>query len=216
MFTGLVEGIGEVTGIRSRAGVREIRIRSPFSQDDLRKGASISIHGVCLTLIEVGGVDGTFRVEAARETLRRTTLSGLRAGDRVHLERALSAEDRFGGHIVQGHVDGIGTIRRVARLRGEWVIDVLMPRDLVPYVVEKGSIAIDGVSLTVGRVASRQFRVHIIPATVGATLLTRYSPGDGVNLEVDVIAKYVEARLRHLGAGRARSAGVTKIEEETE
>jgi riboflavin synthase len=216
MFTGLVEAIGEVTGIRNRAGVREIRFRSPFPASDLRKGASISIHGVCLTLIEEGTAEGAFRVEAARETLRRTTLAHLRMGDRVHLERALSAGDRLGGHIVQGHVDGIGKVGRAGRLRGEWVIEVLMPRDLVPYVVEKGSIAIDGVSLTVGRVAPGRFRVHIIPATLGATLLATYRRGRRINLEVDVIAKYVEARLKHEASGRSRFAGVAPSEEEFE
>jgi len=194
MFTGLVSAIGEVRGILNCAGVRELRIRSPYPTADLRKGASVAIHGVCLTLTEDGRADGTFRVQAARETLRRTTLSRLQAGDRVHLELALAAGDRLGGHLVQGHVDGFGRLRRIARLRGEWVLDIRFPRRLCPYIVEKGSIALDGVSLTVGRTGLGRFRVHVIPTTAQGTLLAHYRPGRLVNLEVDVIAKYVEAQ----------------------
>ena len=211
MFTGLITAIGEVAGIRDRAGVREIRIRSPFPPSDLRKGASVAIQGVCLTLIEDGSGEGTFRVGASRETLRRTTLSRIRTAEKVHLERALAVGDRLGGHIVQGHVDGIGQVGRASRLPGERVIEIIAPGDLMPYIVEKGSIAVDGVSLTVGRVGPSRFRVHIIPATMEATLLGRYRPGRKVNLEVDVIAKYVAARIRR-DAG-ASFAGVAPSEE---
>lgn len=216
MFTGLVEGIGEVRRVVDRGGVREIQILSPFPPADLRKGASISIHGVCLTLIENGGRDGTFRVEATSETLRRSTLSRLRTGDRVHLERSLAVGGRFGGHIVQGHVDGTGTVLRSIRSGGGRVIDLLIPRGLSAYVVEKGSIAIDGVSLTVGQVAGDRLRLHVIPATAEATLLAKYRPGRVVNLEVDVIAKYVEAILSHRQASDPRPAGVMWTEEEIE
>jgi riboflavin synthase len=206
MFTGLVQGIGEIRQVRDRAGVRSFRIRSPFAGGDLHRGESVAVHGVCLTLTEDGMPDGTFLVDAARETLRRTTLARLRGGDRVHLERALAAGDRLGGHLVQGHVDGVGLLRRSTRVRGEWILSVLHPRRLAPYIVEKGSIAIDGVSLTVGLVRSAGFRVHIIPTTANETLLARYRPGRRVNLEVDVIAKYVESQLMSRTVASMRDA----------
>ncbi|MDM7915216.1 MAG: riboflavin synthase, partial [Candidatus Eisenbacteria bacterium] len=170
--------------------------RSPFPKADLVAGASIAVHGVCLTLVESGGDDGVFRVQAGRETLRRSVLRGLRVGSLVHLERALAAGDRLGGHIVQGHVDGIGRIARVQRGGGETVLDVAAAPEILRYLVEKGSVTVDGVSLTVGRVGARAFRVHVIPKTAETTLLARYRPGRRVNLEADILAKYVEALLR--------------------
>ncbi|MBM3288351.1 MAG: riboflavin synthase, partial [Candidatus Eisenbacteria bacterium] len=163
MFTGLVEAIGRIARAGSREGVRELVIRSPFAPGELPAGSSVAVQGVCLTLLEDAGSDGSFRVQAAAETLRRTTLGRLRAADRVHLERAVRPMDRMGGHFVQGHVDGIGVLRRVARLRGDWVLEVEAPPSIRRYIVEKGSICVDGVSLTVGAVGPRWFRVHIIP-----------------------------------------------------
>jgi len=195
MFTGLVEGIGEVRAVRVRFGVRELRIRSPFPREDLGAGSSISIHGVCLTLVGSAAPGGTFCVQVVSETLRRSNLGRLRAGDRVHLERSLRAGARLGGHIVQGHVDGLGRIRRSGHRAGEWVMDIGHQRAIARYIVEKGSICVDGVSLTVARKGRDWFRVHIIPATAAATLFARYRPGRLVNLEVDPIAKYVESVL---------------------
>jgi riboflavin synthase len=200
MFTGLVEGIGEVCGVRTRGGVRDLRIRSPFPQEDLTEGASIAVQGVCLTLVESGTADGAFRVQAVPETLRRTTVGRLRVGDAVHLERALRADSRLGGHFVQGHIDGLGRIRRARREQGETTLDIMIPSRLARYVVEKGSIAIDGVSLTVGRKGVGWMRVHIIPKTVGATLLGSYRVGRKVNLEVDLLAKYAESLLAPIRA----------------
>jgi riboflavin synthase len=193
MFTGLVSGVGEVIRVRIRQGIRELTIRSPFPPEDLRPGASIAVHGVCLTLVAQGSADGVFRVEAGKETLHRTVLGRIRVGDRVHLERALRADDRLGGHLVQGHVDGIGKIRRRGRAGGEWVLEIGIPPRMRRYVVEKGSICVDGVSLTVGRTGPGWFRVHIIPATVASTRLTDYRVGRPVNIEVDLLAKYVES-----------------------
>ena len=195
MFTGLVEGIGRVSGVRSRAGVRELTIRSPFPKEDLSEGASIAVSGVCLTLVSGGSDDGVFRAQAVAETLRRTTIGRLRVGDAVHLERALRAGARIGGHFVQGHVDGLGRIRRSIRASGETTLEVAIPRRLNRYVVEKGSIAIDGVSLTVGRCGAGWMRVHIVPKTAAATLLADYRAGRKVNLEVDLLAKYAESLL---------------------
>jgi riboflavin synthase len=195
MFTGLVEDVGEVSGLRSRGGVREILVRTALPPADLRAGDSVSVHGVCLTLMADCDPEGSFRVAAVSETLRRSTLDKLRPGSRVHLERALKLEDRLGGHLVQGHVDGLGSVRRIERRGEEWVLDVGLPQRLRRYLVEKGSICLDGVSLTVARTGPDWFRVHIVPATAGSTLIARYRPGREVNLEVDLIAKYVESLL---------------------
>lgn len=196
MFTGLVEGMGEVVGVRDRAGTREIRIRPPFPPEDLRAGDSISVHGVCLTLVGGESRDRSFCVQAVAETQRRSMLGSLRVGDRVHLERALRAGDRLGGHLVQGHVDGIGQVRRSMREGGSWVLEIGVPRDLSRYIVEKGSICVDGVSLTVVARSAERFRVDIVPHTAETTLLASYKPGRRVNLEVDVVAKYLESLLR--------------------
>ena len=191
MFTGLVEDIGEIVGLRSRGGVREIAIRTTLSPPELHAGDSVSVHGVCLTLIAECAPDGVFRVQAVSETLRRTTLGKLRSGSRVHLERALRLGDRLGGHLVQGHVDGLGSVRRAERIGGEWVLEVGVPSRWRRYLVEKGSICVDGVSLTVARIGAGWFRVHIVPVTAASTLFAHYRPGRDVNLEVDLIAKYV-------------------------
>jgi riboflavin synthase len=207
MFTGLVTGVGEVVRVVPRQGVRGLTIRSRFPVEELRRGASVSVHGVCLTLIADGSGDGTFRVEAGVETLRRSVLGGLRAGSRVHLELAMRANDRLGGHLVQGHVDGIGKVRRTGRLGGDWILEIDVPSGLSRYIVEKGSICVDGVSLTVGRIRSRTFRVHVIPATAATTRLTEYRVGHPVNLEVDILAKYVESILGSgVGSGNGEGA----------
>lgn len=193
MFTGLVSGVGEIVRVRSRRGVRELSILSPYPPEDLIPGASIAVQGVCLTLISQGSADGLFQAEVGPETQRRTTLGRLRVGDRVHLEQALRASDRLGGHLVQGHIDGVGRVRRRGRVGGEIVLEIGIPVRLGRYVVEKGSICVDGVSLTVGRRGAGWFRVHLIPATVAATRLAECRIGRPVNIEVDLMAKYAES-----------------------
>lgn len=193
MFTGLVSGMGEVVRVSARQGVTRFTFRSPYPAGELKQGVSIAVNGVCLTLIADGGRDGTFEVEAGGETLRRSTLGGLRPGDQVHLELAMRASDRIGGHLVQGHVDGVGKVRRTGKIRGDWVLEIGIPPGLSRYIVEKGSISVDGVSLTVGSTRSAWFRVHIIPTTAAGTLLTEYRVGHPVNVEVDILAKYVES-----------------------
>jgi riboflavin synthase len=195
MFTGLIEDIGEIVALRRSGGVHEISIRTQLPSESLRSGDSVAVHGVCLTLIEKVEGNGILRVQAVPESLSRSSLKSVRVGDRVHLERALGVGDRLGGHLVQGHVDGIGRIRHVGRRGGEWTLDVVVPRQWMRFIVEKGSISIDGVSLTVGRIGAEWFRVHIIPATAERTLLTGYRVGREVNLEIDVIAKYVDSLL---------------------
>ncbi|HEU0041933.1 MAG TPA: riboflavin synthase, partial [Jiangellaceae bacterium] len=173
-----------------------LTVRGPTVTSDAVHGASIAVNGVCLTVVDVGG--GEFSVDVMRETLDRSALGSLTSGGPVNLERAVRASDRLGGHIVQGHVDGVGTIE--SRTPGErWdVVRIALPEPVRRYVVEKGSIAVDGVSLTVSAVGEDWFEVSLIPTTLALTTLGLRRPGDPVNLEVDVVAKYVE---RLLGEG---------------
>jgi riboflavin synthase len=190
MFTGIVEELGEVAGLEIVGDSARLMVRAPRVTEDAAPGASIAVNGVCLTVVEVA--DGAFTADVMRETLERTALAGLGPGARVNLERAVRASDRLGGHIVQGHVDGVDEVQR--RTPGEhWeVVRIGLPRRLARYVVEKGSIAVDGVSLTVSAIGDDWFEVSLIPTTLELTTLGLRQPGDWVNLEVDVIAKYVE------------------------
>ena len=193
MFTGIVEELGVVVALDPGADSARLTLRGPLVTSDAEHGASISVNGVCLTVTDLS--DDTFSVDIMAETLRRTNLGEARAGDPVNLERAMSAAARFGGHIVQGHVDGTATV--VAREPGDrWeVVRFTLPADLSPYLVEKGSITIDGVSLTVVEVTDDTFAVSLIPLTLAVTTLGSRAVGDTVNLEVDVLAKYVERLL---------------------
>lgn len=191
MFTGIVEEIGEVVAVHRADEVLELTVRGPTVSSDARPGDSIAVSGVCLT---VTGTDatGTFSVELVPETLARTSLAGVDAGTRVNLERAVAVGGRLGGHIVQGHVDGVATLRRrdAGARSDELVFD--LPAPLARYVVEKGSITVDGVSLTVAATDGATFSVALIPTTLAHTTLGSRAVGDTVNLEVDVVAKYVE------------------------
>jgi riboflavin synthase len=189
VFTGLVQAIGRVAEIeRGDAGAR-IRIEAPLD-GELALGDSIAINGVCLTAVELG--DGSFEADAMNETLSRSSLGNLVAGSEVNLELPLRATDRLGGHVVQGHVDGVGTILEVAEDGFARRVRVEAPAELLRYVIEKGSIAVDGVSLTVAALDTRSFTVSLIPETLNRTNLGQARPGVRVNLEVDVLAKYVE------------------------
>jgi len=195
MFTGIVEELGEIVAIERGAESAVLTVRGPLVTGDATPGASIAVNGVCLTVVEHDGQ--TFSVDVMAETLNRSSLGSLAAGAPVNLERAMTASARFGGHIVQGHVDGTATI--LARLPGDrWeVVQLTLPPDLSRYVVEKGSITIDGVSLTVSDITEDTFSVSLIPTTLELTTLGHKGVGDAVNLEVDVIAKYVERLLTH-------------------
>ena len=204
MFTGIVEEVGEVLAVDPGEDSAVLRVRGPLVSSDTELGASIAVNGVCLT---VTGVQGpTFEVDVMAETLRRSSLAAAAAGQPVNLERAMPADGRFGGHVVQGHVDGVGEV--LDRQPGDrWeVVTISLPAALRRYVVEKGSIAVDGISLTVSAVTPTAFQVSLIPTTLAGTTLGRSGVGDVVNLEVDVLAKYVEAQLGQL-AGAARTAG---------
>jgi len=199
MFTGIVEEQGEVVGLTdNRNDSAVLRIRGPLVTSDARHGDSISVNGVCLTVID--NVDGVFTADVMGETLRRSSLGALEVGSPVNLERAAALGSRLGGHLVQGHVDGVARI--VAREpAADWeVVRFSLPAELAKYVVEKGSITVDGVSLTVMAVDDETFSVGMIPTTSKLTVLGAKDVGDPVNLEVDVIAKYVEKMLgdRHV------------------
>jgi riboflavin synthase len=199
MFTGIVEELGEVVYLTDAGGDSAvIAVRGPLVTSDARHGDSISVNGVCLTVID--NVDGVFTADVMGESLRRSSLGALRPGSNVNLERAATVGSRLGGHMVQGHVDGVGRI--VAREPAdEWeVLRFSLPPELARYVVEKGSITVDGVSLTVMAVTGDTFDVGLIPTTLKLTVLGAKAVGDPVNLEVDVIAKYVEKMLgaRHV------------------
>ncbi|MGW5239818.1 riboflavin synthase [Monashia sp. NPDC004114] len=204
MFTGIVEELGTVASITHGPESAVLRVLGPRVVTDATHGASICVNGVCLTVTE-HDAEG-FTVDVMAETLRRSSLGALHPGDRVNLERAMPADGRFGGHVVQGHVDGTASI--IGRTPGDrWETVVLtLPPHLAGYVVEKGSITVDGVSLTVASVDDGSFTVSLIPTTLELTTLSRKGAGDVVNLEVDVLAKYVE-RLLQQGGHLAPSAG---------
>ncbi|MDI3315080.1 MAG: riboflavin synthase [Mycobacterium sp.] len=202
MFTGIVEELGEVTGRDDLADCARLTIRGPAVTADAGRGDSIAVNGVCLTVAGLPS-GGQFTADVMAETLHRSNLGELRPGSRVNLERAAAVNGRLGGHIVQGHVDGTGTL--VARTPAEhWeVLRIGLPPALARYVVEKGSIAVDGVSLTVSGLGPDWFEVSLIPTTRELTTLGRAPVGAPVNLEVDVIGKYVERLL----GGRAPVSG---------
>ncbi|BBY42851.1 riboflavin synthase [Mycolicibacterium celeriflavum] len=194
MFTGIVEEVGEVVGKEELGDFARLAIRGPLVTSDARHGDSIAVNGVCLTVVEVWP-DGVFTTDVIGETLNRSSLGRVGTGSRVNLERAAAVNSRLGGHIVQGHVDGTGHV--VARTPSErWVVvRIALPTALSRYVVEKGSITVDGVSLTVSGLGHDWFEVSLIPTTLDLTTLGRAEVGTHVNLEVDVIAKYVERLL---------------------
>ena len=191
MFTGIVEGTGTVVALAVAAGGgARLAVEAPFLAGDLRLGESVAVNGCCLTVAEP--TPGGFAADLVAETLRRTALGGLAAGARVNLERPMTLGGRLGGHLVQGHVDGVARILDRAPVGGGEEVRVELPPDLERYVVEKGSIAVDGVSLTVAGVGPGWFAVALVPHTLEVTTLGRRRPGDPVQLEVDVVAKYVE------------------------
>lgn len=194
MFSGIVEDIGAVRalekkdkGVLLRIGVRKI------DAGELDLGESVAVNGVCLTVVSAGG--GSFSVDASHETLSRTNLSGLRTGSGVNLEKSLRVGDRMGGHIVTGHVDGVGIVQSIAPVGESRVFSFSIPSSLAKYVVEKGSIAVDGVSLTVNSVKDTEFSVNIIPYTLRETTFSEFRRGMEVNIECDIIGKYVEKML---------------------
>ncbi|MFD6970356.1 riboflavin synthase [Streptomyces sp. NPDC059949] len=193
MFTGIVEELGEVTAVEELQEASRFRLRGPLVTEGAKHGDSIAVNGVCLTVVETA--EGEFTADVMQETLNRSSLGALTEGSRVNLERPMALGGRLGGHLVQGHVDGTGEI--LSRTPSEhWeIVKVALPENLSRYVVEKGSITVDGVSLTVVEAAADWFTLSLIPTTLALTTLGIKQPGDLVNLEVDVLAKYVERLL---------------------
>ena len=203
MFTGIIEELGTIRSIRRGAASAVLSIGAEAVLSDLRIGDSVAVNGVCLTAT---GVDGSgFTADVMHETLQRSSLGALGPGSRVNLERAIAADGRFGGHIVSGHIDGTGTIAERRRDDNAVWYTVSAPPALLRYIVEKGSVAIDGISLTVASVEADRFSVSVIPHTAAVTLLGAKGPGDVVNLETDIIGKYVERLLRPADTPAARS-----------
>ncbi|TWP34830.1 riboflavin synthase [Leekyejoonella antrihumi] len=193
MFTGIVEELGRVVALERQGDSAVLRVHGPQVVSDATHGASIAVNGVCLTVVEHDAE--TFAVDVMAESLERSSLGGLQPGDAVNLERAMPASGRFGGHVVQGHVDGTGVIIAKEPAPRWTVVRVGLPARLAGYVAEKGSITVDGVSLTVVSVEEDSFTVSLISTTLDLTTLGPKAPGDLVNLEVDVLAKYVERLL---------------------
>jgi len=196
MFTGIVEEVGRIARIDVLGENRRVQIAAPRVASELKTGGSVSVSGVCLTALEIG--KGSFQADLAPETWQRTSFSRLKVGALVNLELPMRASGRFDGHIVQGHVDGVGQFQRFEQIADSenWWLTIQLPAELEKYVVHKGSIAIEGISLTVASLKDRDCTVAIIPHTVESTNLKSLRAGDPVNLEVDVVAKYVEKMMR--------------------
>ncbi|WP_432092435.1 riboflavin synthase [Streptomyces sp. bgisy100] len=220
MFTGIVEELGEVTAVEllgdapdgaegAAAHSARFRLRGPVVTEGAKHGDSIAVNGVCLTVVDTA--DGEFTADVMAETLNRSSLGALTTGSRVNLERPMALGGRLGGHLVQGHVDGTGTVLERTPAENWEIVKISLPDGLARYVVEKGSITVDGISLTVVDAGGDFFTVSLIPTTLALTTLGVKQPGDPVNLEVDVLAKYVE-RLLGAGAGTAGGAAATTAE----
>lgn len=190
MFTGIIEELGTITAIEEQEDAKRITIQGALVTSDISRGDSIAVSGTCLTAVELEG--DKFTADVMNETLRLTSLGGAKVGDKVNLERAMNTTTRFGGHMVLGHVDGLGEIRsRELSENWEWV-RVNVPADLMRYIVLKGSITVDGVSLTVNEIGEGFIGLSLIPETMRLTTLGTKQPGDKVNLEVDIMAKHIE------------------------
>lgn len=189
MFTGIIEEVGTVMSVKSSANAMKLTIRAPKVTQDINMGDSIAVNGICLTACGLGKEN--FTVDVMGETLSRTSLKGSRCGSHVNLERALTLNGRLGGHIVSGHIDGTGTVTAIKNDDIARLITISAPQAVMDLIVEKGSVAVDGISLTVASVSSGVFTVSVIPHTMDNTILTEKTPGDTVNLENDCIGKYV-------------------------
>ena len=206
MFTGLIESVGEIADLETRPSGLRVQVRTSLA-GELAAGESVAVNGVCLTVTGAG--DGRVQADIGPETARVTTLGFMRVGHAVNLERAMRADSRFGGHFVQGHVDGTGTVRQMRSDGDAHWVTIAFPRELAPYVIRKGSIAVDGISLTVADLRDGEFDVMIVPFTWEHTSLSTVAPGDAVNLECDMVGKYVARAVEIVAAGRLKSAPTT-------
>ncbi len=201
MFTGIIEEIGEIAAIKRGAKSCELNIKGNIIFSDLKIGDSVAVNGVCLTATSING--SSFTADVMAETMRRSSLGTLQKGSRVNLERAMAANGRFGGHIVSGHIDGVGFVQSLVNEDNAVWVTITADEGIMRYIVEKGSIAIDGISLTVAKVLRDAFSVSIIPHTGSETTLLSRKSGDRVNLECDIIGKYVEKLV-------GKSEGITE------
>ncbi|MDX9785498.1 MAG: riboflavin synthase [Desulfobacterales bacterium] len=199
MFTGIIEGMGSVAGIRPSGQGKRFAVNAGFSLADSRIGDSIAVNGACLTAIVIDG--SRFEADVSPETLSKTVFGGIRIGDRVNLERALRLSDRIDGHLVSGHVDGVGALQSRRTLGNAVLIRVSVPPALGRYMIQKGSVAVDGISLTINACGDDFFEISIIPHTAMLTTIGFKKPGDPVNIETDMIGKYVERFMRGKPAG---------------
>jgi riboflavin synthase len=210
MFTGIIEGKGKILRIKPRGAGKRLNIECPFHLTDVQLGDSISINGACLTVAEKEGQ--TIIFDLSGETLEKTVLGELKEGDSVNLERALRLADRLGGHIVTGHIDGIGVIAEKRRERDFTNLTIKIPKSVSKYVVQKGSIAIDGISLTVNECRAEEIRITLIPYTLEKTTLMEKKVGDRVNMEADLLGKYVE-KLLSQGSGKSEGLDLSFLKE---
>lgn len=209
MFTGIIEELGTVKSVSLSGGSGKIAITAKKVLEGTILGDSIAVNGVCLTVVDIGR--DSFTADVMAETVRRTGLAGCTPGSKVNLERAMAAEGRFGGHIVSGHIDGTGSIRSFEKEGNATWITIAASKDILRYIVEKGSIAIDGISLTVAYVDSEVFKVSVIPHTGSETTLLSHKPGDIVNLETDIVAKYIEKLMDPYQGGKLTMADLEKM-----
>src|ERR687886_1513374 len=206
MFTGIIEELGRVRGVERRGEGARLVIEARSVTEGTREGDSVAVNGVCLTALDVRR--DSFAADGSRETLQRSTLGALRAGSPVNLERAVTPATRLGGHIVQGHVDARGRFLSAEDHGGSWTVRIAYPPEVARYLVFKGSVAVEGISLTVAALTEDYFEIAIIPKTWDVTNLSRLRPGDPVNLEADIVAKYVE-RILSFGGAPTRAGGLT-------
>jgi riboflavin synthase len=209
MFTGLVEDIGKVKKIDKKGGSMSLFVECNLDLTETKIGDSISVDGVCLTVVELKSKG--FRVEVSSETLQRATIKDIKEGQKINLERAMRLSDRLGGHLVLGHVDGIGKIKGISRDAASTKMKISAPTNIMKYIIEKGSVAIDGISLTVNDCTDVDFSLNIIPHTAGQTTLSSKKVGDSINIENDIIGKYVE---KFLDKGQGKREGDSKINRE--
>jgi riboflavin synthase len=193
MFTGIIEEMGRIVSIIKGQRSSQLWIQGDVIMADLKLGDSVAVNGVCLTVSQLNG--SQWMADVMSETLKRSNLGNLRGGDLINLERAMAANGRFGGHMVAGHIDGTGRIRQVTRDDNAILYEIEAPQNIIRYIIEKGSIAIDGISLTVTRLTDNSFEVSVIPHTVKSTVLGLCKAGDQVNLENDLVGKYIERLL---------------------
>jgi riboflavin synthase len=213
MFTGIIEGLGTLTAIQPSGQGARLSVASEISLETTGIGDSNAVSGACLTAVTISG--NRFEVDVSPETLKQTTLGSARVGDRVNIERALRLGDRLDGHLVSGHIDGTGVLRQRKLLGNAIIITISVPRELTRYMIRKGSVAVDGVSLTINSLGPESFEVSIIPHTAGLTTVGFKQPGSRVNIETDMIGKYVERFLNGVsGADRSHPVQRSTIDQE--